>query len=181
MSITPQTAIDVLAKASLCLDRVQIQTALDHLAGQLKQKYQHKNPLFLCVMNGGLVFCAELLLRLDFPLQYDYLHATRYQGNTRGGELNWIAHATLPMKGRHIVVVDDINDEGITLAAILKYCREQGAESAHSVVMVEKQHDRQVIAADYCGLKVPDAYVFGYGMDYKGYWRNLPEIYAANE
>lgn len=182
MSITPEQARQVFQQAECCLSREQINQALDRLATQINAKFHDSNPLVLCVMNGGLIFCAELLLKLKFPLQYDYIHATRYRGGTRGGELNWIAESSIPLQGRDVLIVDDINDEGITLAAILEHCKAQGAQSVHSVVMVEKQHDRrQGGAADYCGLQVPDLYVFGYGMDYKGFLRNLPAIYAVKE
>ncbi|MDH5325855.1 MAG: hypoxanthine-guanine phosphoribosyltransferase [Gammaproteobacteria bacterium] len=182
MSITAQHAQEVLDNADLCLGREQISQAVQRLAVQITEKYRHSNPLVLCVMNGGLIFCAELLVQLRFVLQYDYIHATRYQGATRGGQLDWIAESGISLQGRHVLIVDDINDEGLTLKAIVDHCKDKGAASVASVVMVEKQHQRRLgVEADYCGLSVPDRYVFGYGMDYKGYLRNLPEIYAVKE
>jgi len=137
--------------------------------------------LLLCVMTGGLVTASELFIRLDFPLQLDYLHATRYQGGTRGSELQWITRPSQDLEGRTVLVVDDILDEGLTLAAILDYCREQGAAAVYSMVLVEKQHDRKAsdLKADFVGLPVEDRYVFGYGMDYHGYLRNVRGIYAV--
>lgn len=182
MPITAQQAQQVWEQADCCFTKSQVEAALDRLGKEISDFYTDKNPLLLCVMNGGLIVTSELLLRLGFPLQYDYIHATRYKGGTRGGELNWIAESKISLKDRHVIVVDDINDEGITLAAIVRHCREQDASTVRTVVLVEKIHDRkQGPSADYVGLKVVDRYVFGYGMDYKGYLRNAPGIYAVKD
>ena len=110
----------------------------------------------------------------------DYLHATRYRGEAGGDKLTWHARPRAPMTARHVLVVDDIHDEGPTLQAIVEYCREQGAASVVSAVLVEKRHDRRVAGAhaDIIGLEVEDRYIFGFGMDYRGGLRHLPEIYA---
>jgi len=182
MTITTQHAMEVLESADCCFTRAQVQATIERMAQIITQDYQDKNPLLLCVMNGGLIFTAELLLKLSFPLQYDYIHVTRYQGKTRGGELNWIAESSIPLQDRHVLIEDDINAEGLTLAAIVKHCKQQGPLSVKTVVLVDKQHDRkQGAAADYQGLTVEDRYVFGYGMDYKGYWRNAPGIFAVKD
>ena len=182
MAITPEHAMQVLESADCCYTQAQVQDTIERMAQQLIRDYTDKNPLLLCVMNGGLIFTAELLLRLPFPLQYDYIHATRYAGQTRGGELNWIAESTIPLLDRHVLIIDDINDEGLTLAAIVKHCKEKNPLSVKTVVLVDKQHDRkQGDPADYNGVTVEDRYVFGYGMDYKGYLRNAPGIFAVND
>ena len=171
-----------LMEQSDCLvTQSQLEAALDAMAQQLEQQLGDKLPVFYCVMNGGLITTGHLLTRLGFPLEVDYLHATRYRGRTRGGELFWRVSPEVPMSGRHVVIVDDILDEGTTLAAILKYCHEAGARSVSSAVLVDKRHDRKAVPglkADFCGLEVEDRYVFGFGMDYKGYWRNAPGIFA---
>ncbi len=170
----------VRAEADCLFTAEQVEGALDRLAAGITADYQDQNPLVLCVMNGGLIVTAGLLQRLDFPLQSDYLHATRYRGKTRGGELHWLRESTHPLVGRAVIVVDDILDEGYTLAAIVEHCRAQGASSVASVALVEKQHTRKHgIEADYIGLVVEDRYVFGYGMDYKDYLRNAPGIFAV--
>jgi hypoxanthine phosphoribosyltransferase len=173
--------MEVFESADCCYTRSQVQATIERLAQVITQDYQDKNPLLLCVMNGGLIFTGELLLKLSFPLQYDYIHATRYTGQTRGGELHWIAESGIPLKDRHILIVDDINDEGITLAAIVEHCKTQNPLSVKTVVLVDKQHERKEIKADYQGLSVEDRYVFGYGMDYKDYWRNAPGIFAVKD
>jgi hypoxanthine phosphoribosyltransferase len=172
----------VLANADCCYTKAQVETALDEMAEAITATLQDSNPLVLCVLNGGLIVTSELLLRLPFPLHCDYIHATRYRGETRGGELNWIAKSSHPLKGRHVLIIDDILDEGLTLEALLKHCREEGAASVRSAVLVNKLHDRKAdLQADFVGLDVEDRYVFGYGMDYKGYLRNAPGIYAVSE
>jgi hypoxanthine phosphoribosyltransferase len=178
--ISSEEARQVLAEAECCYTREQVEQALDKMAQAITETLKDSNPLVLCVLNGGLIVTGELLLRLPFPLNYDYIHATRYCGETRGGELNWIAKSSYPLKDRCILIIDDILDEGLTLAALVKYCRDEGASSVHTAVLVNKLHDRKEdLQADFVGLDVEDRYVFGYGMDYKGYLRNVPGIYAV--
>jgi hypoxanthine phosphoribosyltransferase len=167
--------------ADVLCSPAQVSEALDRMAAAITTAIDDQDPLLLCVMTGGLVVAGELFTRLDFPVQLDYLHATRYQG-TRGGEqLKWITPPSQPLAGRTLLVVDDILDEGLTLAAILRYCREQQARALYTAVLVEKNHDRKHpdVQPDFVGLQVEDRYVFGYGMDYHGYWRNLKGIYAV--
>lgn len=163
--------------------REQVEAALERLAGEIEAVIGDSNPLLLCVMTGGLVVASELFTRLRCPVQLDYLHATRYRGTHGGDELKWIAPPSQSLKGRTVLVVDDILDEGLTLAAILQYCREQEPLAVLTAVLVEKNHDRKHpdIQPDFVGLQVEDRYVFGYGMDYHGYWRNLRGIYAVKD
>ena len=133
-------------------------------------------------MTGGLVISGKLLPRLNFPLQIDYLHATRYREQLAGSELHWIRHPSVPLQGRHLLILDDILDEGETLAQVVAYCEAEGAASVRTAVLVDKQHDRRsdlLAMADFTGLFADDRYLFGYGMDYKGYWRNAPGIFAV--
>jgi len=161
----------------------QVEQALDRLAGEIETAIGDQDPLLLCVMTGGLVVSSELFTRLTCPVQLDYLHATRYQGTRGSDELKWITPPSQTLAGRTVLVVDDILDEGLTLAAILRYCHEQQARAVFSAVLVEKNHDRkhEDVQPDFVGLQVEDRYVFGYGMDYHGYWRNLKGIYAVKD
>jgi hypoxanthine phosphoribosyltransferase len=180
MTITPEQAAEVLAKAQQLYTQQELEQALDRLAQQISERLAGTNPLLLCVLNGALIPMGHLLTRLDFPLRQDYIHASRYRGDTRGAELEWKGRPGTSLAGQTVMLVDDILDEGVTLATLVSYCRGAGAKEVYSVVLVEKRHDRSNgFQADFVGLQVPDRYVFGFGMDYKEYWRNLPGIYAV--
>jgi hypoxanthine phosphoribosyltransferase len=168
------------AEAECLHDAAAVQAILDHLAVEISAAIAGSLPIILCVMNGGIVITGHLLTRLTFPLEIDYLQATRYQGELRGAEVAWLCKPRLSLEGRTVLVVDDILDEGNTLAEVLAYCHRAGAERVLSAVLVKKRHDRLVdgITADFIGLEVEDRYVFGFGMDYRGYLRNLNGIYA---
>ncbi len=181
-AITPEEARAVLDRAERLYDAGDVNRALDRLAREITTRLRDRNPLVLCVMQGGLIPAGLLVPRLDFPLQMDYIHATRYRGNTRGGTLHWIARPATALEGKVILLVDDIHDEGLTLEAIARDCRAAGAADVLSAVLVNKIHDRKHgLRPDFSGLDVPDRYVFGYGMDYKGYLRNAPGIYAVGD
>ena len=182
MAITPEHAQQVYDEAELIYSHEQIIEALDRLALEITDRLADANPLVLCVMNGGLIPTGYLVTRLNFPHQLDYLHATRYRGNTTGGELYWYARPQESLKDRVILLIDDILDEGHTLKAIVDECLEAGAKEVLSVAILEKMHGRpKATAADFTGLPVENRYVFGFGMDYKEYLRNVPGVYAVKE
>jgi hypoxanthine phosphoribosyltransferase len=182
-SITAEQALVVLREAELLCAPEQVEAALDRLAATVTLRLEGCDLLVLVVMNGALIPGALVLSRLRFPLQVGYLHATRYRGDTRGGAIDWIASPRPAVVGRTVLVIDDIFDEGDTLKAILEEVRRRGAMAVYSAVLVNKQHKRKVpgLHVDFVGLEVPDRYVFGCGMDYKEYWRQLPAIYAARD
>lgn len=176
------TLQEVMDQADCLYSSEAVEQALDRLAEEIDRQLHDLDPVLLCVMNGGLVLSGGLLTRLNFPLQLDYVHASRYREQLSGAELLWKVYPSVELIGRHVLLVDDILDEGETLARICRYCREQGVASVHTAVLVDKQHERkhpEARQADFTGLPIPDRYVFGYGMDYKGYWRNAPGIYAV--
>jgi hypoxanthine phosphoribosyltransferase len=181
-----QQAGRVLEQAECIYNTAQIEQTLQQLAEQINVKltpHSEQQPVLLMpVMNGGLVLCGHLMTRLSFPLHVDYLHATRYRDKTHGSDLHWKASPQQSLQGRTLLIVDDILDEGYTLQAVVEYCHAQGAAQVYSVVLVEKQHPRARadIRADFTGVSVEDRYVFGFGMDYKGYHRNLNGIYALS-
>ena len=174
-------AQSVLRAADCLHDESAVQAAYDRLAGDITSEYRDKNPLLLCVMIGGLIPSAEITKRLVFAFDMDYLHATRYRGATQGGGLVWKRQPDKPLEGRHVLVIDDILDEGHTLVAIRKSLLEFKPASLKVAVLAEKLHDRRAAGAhaEFTGLQVEDRYVFGCGMDYKEYWRQLPAIYAV--
>ena len=170
----------VMAEADLLHDAAEVEAAMDRMATQITATLGERDPLLLCVMSGAVVAVGQLLTRLDFPLGLDYLHATRYNDTTSGSELEWIARPRYPLQGRSVLVIDDILDAGITLHHILEDCRRQGAAEVYSAVLISKIRPREVdIRADFVGLEVEDRYLFGFGMDYHGYWRNARGIYAV--
>lgn len=170
----------ILDRADLLHSQSRVQQAIMEMAVNIRNVLADKDPLVLSIMNGGLVPTAMLLSQLDFPLRLSYLHATRYQSTTKGGELQWLAQPRWPLVGEHVLIVDDIFDEGTTLELVVQYCQAEGAVSVYSAVLVEKLKSRTCIyRPDFVGLTVEDRYVFGMGMDYKEYLRNLPGIYAV--
>jgi hypoxanthine phosphoribosyltransferase len=182
MKIAPDVAWRVYENADELHSSEAVQETLDRMASAITLDLQRANPILICVMNGGLVPFSELLQRLAFPLRTDYVHATRYDGKLKGGQISWLAEPKTDPKDENILIVDDILDEGETLLNIVKYFQHKGAASVRSAVLVVKDRKRNIdYTADYVGLHVPDRYVFGCGMDYKGYLRNLPGIYAENK
>lgn len=168
--------------ADLLYNEAQVEAALDQMAESINRVLADRNPLFLCVMNGGLVIGGKLLTRLTIPLTLDAINASRYQNKTSGSSIEWLLKPKTPLKGRTVLIVDDILDEGFTLQAIDRYCRAEGAASVYSAVLVDKILDHEKpMRADFIGLSVENRYLFGYGMDYKGYLRNQPGIFACNE
>jgi hypoxanthine phosphoribosyltransferase len=160
-----------------------IHAALDRMAVEITSVLDGTLPVVLCVLTGGIIPTGHLLTRLSFPLETDYLHATRYRGETEGREVHWVSEPDISLQGRTVLVVDDILDEGHTLANVLEFCKASGADAIYSAVLIRKLHDRRAgsVQADFIGLEVDDRYVFGFGMDYKGYLRNLNGIFALGE
>ncbi len=178
----PKHIHEVYAKATCLHTKQQVEKAFDYLAATISDRLADSNPIFLCVVLGGIIPLGNLLPRLDFPLEIDYVHATRYQNDIVGKNLIWKARPSITLKNRTVVVVDDVLDGGVTLKNILDFCHQQQAKAVYSAVLVEKTGARLpegLIHADFTGLSVDNHYVFGYGMDYKGYLRNAPGIYQV--
>lgn len=178
----PHYIRDVFKKSTCLYTKHQVEAALDKMSTEISYALADADPVFLCVVVGGMIPMGNLLPRLDFPLEVDYVHATRYESGTEGREIHWKAGPTRSVKDRVVVVVDDILDGGVTLTKVVDYCKEQGAKAVHTAVLVDKIRVREPGGhekADFCGLTVDDHYVFGYGLDYKEYLRNAPGIYAV--
>ena len=159
-----------------------VSDAIARLAREITARLAESFPLVLCVMRGGVIFTGQLLPQLRFPLELDYVEVTRYGVATRGGELSWRMAPTQAVTGRAVLVLDDILDEGHTLAAIREKLLALGASRVFVAVLSEKDIGRpKPVKADFTGVKLPNRYVFGCGMDVKGAWRNLPEIYALKK
>ncbi|WP_341676590.1 hypoxanthine-guanine phosphoribosyltransferase [Niveibacterium sp. SC-1] len=181
MSIDINEIERAMAEADCLVSAEEVDAALDRLATEITARLSGSNPLVYVVMNGGLILAGRLLPRLLFPLEVAYLHASRYGHALNGNLLDWRVRPTQDLRGRSVLVLDDILDEGFTLKAIIEHLKQEGAETVHSAVLVHKDHDRKAfpgMRADFSGLDVADRFLFGCGMDYKGYWRNAPGIYA---
>ncbi|MCR4304549.1 MAG: hypoxanthine-guanine phosphoribosyltransferase [Gallionella sp.] len=180
MTVSIQRANDILQHAELLYSAQQVQDALRKVAQQINARLADTHPLVLSVMGGAVVFSGQLLPLLDFPLDFDYVHVSRYGDARRGGAMQWKVEPRENVRGRVVLVLDDILDEGQTLATLRERVLSLGASKFYSAVLADKQHGRKKpIHADFVGLELPDRFVFGYGMDIEGAWRNLPAIYAV--
>jgi hypoxanthine phosphoribosyltransferase len=172
--------IQIREQADQLYSMCEIEQVLERLAKKITQDYADKNPVLLCVMNGSVMTTGHLMPKLNFPLELDYIHATRYGEKTVGGEIVWQSEPMIDLSGRAVILIEDIYDQGVTLVALREFCEAAGASSVVCLTLVEKLHDKKVgQRPEYIGMTVPDRYVFGFGMDYKGYWRNAPGIYAV--
>lgn len=172
-----------VSQADILFDDATLEAAIRRMGGDIDTALGGERAVLLTVMNGALVFAAKLAMSVRTDLEFDYVHATRYRGGTRGGELHWLRKPLSVMRGRTVILADDILDEGHTLAALRDACLAEGARRVLIAALCEKRHERRVpgLAADFVGVQVPDRYVFGYGMDYHEQGRNLPAIYALAE
>ncbi|MBL4712384.1 MAG: hypoxanthine-guanine phosphoribosyltransferase [Gammaproteobacteria bacterium] len=177
------TDINLPPNCSLIYSNQEIINALNHLAETLNIKLANDNPVVLCVMQGGLLFSGQLIPKLNCMLEIDYIHVTRYNNNTSGGDLVWKAYPVTSLKDRSVLILDDILDQGNTLQAIIQYCEQQGAAKIMTAVLLRKKHDRCIDTnlTDNVALTVEDKYVFGFGMDYNGQYRQLDSIYALDD
>lgn len=182
MSIDLEEIVRAREEADCLADAATVEAALDRMADEITAALHDANPLVYAVMNGALILAGRILPRLPFPLEVAYLHATRYGHALHGRRLDWRVRPTEDLRGRTVLVLDDILDEGHTLHAIIEHLKGEGAAKVYSAVLTHKLHDRKAypgMRADFTGLEVADRFLFGCGMDYKGYWRNAPGIYAV--
>lgn len=182
MNASLKNLAEIQQQADLLYSAEQVQAALHQVAAQINARLAHRHPLVLSVMGGAVVFTGQLLPLLDFPLDFDYVHVSRYGDARQGGAMRWKVAPSENVRGRIVLVLDDILDEGHTLEALRQRVLALGATEFYSAVFADKQHGRtKPIQADFVGVALPDRFVFGYGMDIQGAWRNLPAIYAVKE
>jgi len=180
--LNPQQAREILADSEVLYSTDEVQVALRRVSDEIIAELANQHPLVLSVMGGAVVFSGQLLPLLNFPLEFDYLHVSRYGNNQQGGELHWEVAPRENVRGRVVLVLDDILDEGKTMAAIKQRVLKLGATNFYSAVFADKENEkRKPIQADFVGVKLPNRFAFGYGMDIQGAWRNLPAIYAVKE
>jgi hypoxanthine phosphoribosyltransferase len=169
--------------ASCLYSHEDIQIAISRMADAINATMSDKNPVVLCVINGGIVTAGHLLTQLTFDLMLDSILVSRYQNSTSGtSEISWLYTPKTQIRDRHVLIVDDILDEGITLKAIKDWCYEQGVKSVSCAVLLDKVLDKsKPVTADYIGLTVDNQYLYGFGLDYKSYLRNINGIFACKE
>lgn len=178
-----QDAKALLDESEILFSAEQVNAATARVARELNRDYADRHPLVLGVMGGAVVFSGQLLTQLDFPLDFDIVQASRYGEKTVGTHLTWRVTPRDNVKGRHVLLLDDILDEGVTLAAIVELLKSQGALSVECAVFCVKDYgevinNKKPLKAKYVGLTVPNRFIYGYGMDVSGAWRNLPAIWA---
>ncbi len=181
--LTHQQLQYVKDNSDLIFSASQIKTAVEKMGFELEAKLQNKSAIFICVMNGGVTLTADLARCVETDIRFDYLQVARYRDKTVGGSLHWLKEPHISLENETVVLVDDIYDEGYTMEELVSYCQSQGAKRVITVVLLYKQKSSPQAGnkPDIYGLQVEDRYVYGYGMDYKGYLRNMPAIYAISE
>ena len=183
LEITNDFIKEVHESSDLLVTESELTTIFDNLSAALQRDLYDENPIFVCCMNGGMLATSEIVKRLTMPLQIDYVHATRYRKN-EGGILDWIKYNNINFKGRTVVLVDDILDGGVTLSEVKNFYEKNGAAKVLTAVMLNKLTSREeggLPAADYVGYNIEDRYLYGFGLDYHGYLRNIPAIHAVDK
>ena len=181
--ISNQEIEKTLRNSECLISSIEVAAAYERLAAQLNLHYAGLNPIVMVVMNGGLIPAGQLLTHLTFYHRMHYIHASRYRDNEGTNELDWKFKPDVSIKGEHVLLIDDIFDEGITLKAVVEELSKENPLSIESCVLLNKEHDRKVkgFDVDFVGINVADRYVYGCGMDFHGYLRHLPGIYAIKE
>ena len=174
-----EEAAALLAQADVVCTAEEVRMALLRLAREITARLKDEFPMVLSVMGGAVIFTGQLLPLLAFPLEFGAIEVTRYGKGTTGRGIEWRLGPRDEVRGRTVLVIDDILDEGVTLAAVRDRLLAMGAKRVLCAVFADKEIGRdKPIAADFVGVRVPDRYVFGFGMDAYGLWRNLPAIHA---
>jgi hypoxanthine phosphoribosyltransferase len=171
----------LISKSSVIYSEIEIKIVIQNIADQVNQTIKTDDLYVLCVMNGALIFAGQLLPRLEKNIQYNYIHATRYASSLTGGPIHWLVKPPIDIEGKTVLILDDILDEGITLREIAATCLAMKAKAIFTAVLFDKEIVKEKsYLPNFIGLKVPNRFVFGYGLDCKGLGRNLPHLYALD-
>jgi len=171
---------EILENSTLIADKREVEAAVEFLGEAVNAHYGDREIILLIVMTGAVMPAAWVAAKLKMPVQMDFVHATRYAGQTEGGEIEFRVPPRLNLEGHDVLIIDDIYDIGLTLQMIEGYCESRGANSVNSAVLVRKIHDRETTGTlpRFIGMEVEDKYIFGCGMDVYENWRHLDEIRA---
>lgn len=183
MNTATHPLADVLGDSELLYGRAELDRVISSMGQRVDVALAGERAVLLTVMNGALIFAAQLALAIHTDLEFDYVHATRYHGEMSGSDVKWLREPKVSLADRVVLLVDDILDEGHTLKAVREYCYAHGARRVLIASLCTKKHDRLIegMASDFNGVELPDRFVFGYGMDYYEQGRNLPGIYALKD
>ncbi len=166
----------------ILLTEEQLNDKVTELAKTLSEKYEDQNPLVISVLNGSFMFCSDLLKKMNFPLELNFIQVSSYGNSTESTGSIQISGNRIDMKGRRVIIIEDIIDSGNTLKRLTEYFGTLGADTVETCVLLDKPSRREVdIEPDYCGFKIEDKFVVGYGLDYAQYFRNLPFIGVLDE
>jgi len=160
----------------------EIQNAISRIADKMNVDFKNKTPLFLSILNGSFMFAADLLKRLNFDCQISFVKLSSYCENSTTGKIEELIGFNENIKDRIVIILDDIIDTGITLEYIVNQIKElQPAEIKVTALFLKPQAYKKSISIDYLGIKIPDDFVIGFGLDYNGFGRNLKDIYSLNK
>lgn len=162
----------------ILLSEEQIAVKVQELGTTLAAEYRDKNPLVICVLKGAVVFMADLIRYMDIPCEMDFMAVSSYgSGTESSGMVKILKDLDTSVQNRHVLVVEDIMDSGLTLSRLVELLRHREAASVKVVTLLNKPERRKVdISPDYSGYDIPDEFVVGYGLDYSEQYRNLPYI-----
>lgn len=176
-----EEAVRVKRSAQLLHSEAEVQARIEAMARQVTRELADRVPIVVVIMTGGMFLATRLCRRFDFPYELDYLHVSRYRNELHGDHLQWITRPRMDLSGRAVLLVDDVLDRGVTLSEVIAELRCRDLRSLHVAVLVSKHVDGARVRpeADFLGFDCPNRYLFGCGMDYKGFWRGLPALYAV--
>ncbi|GAX88645.1 hypoxanthine phosphoribosyltransferase [Effusibacillus lacus] len=156
----------------------QIQNRIGELGARIAQDYADKNPLVICVLKGAVLFMSDLVKRIEVPLEMDFMAISSYGVSTKSsGVVRILKDLETGVEGRHVLIVEDIVDTGLTLSYLRDSLLRRDAASVRIVTLFNKPSGRKIeITPDYSGFEVPDEFIVGYGLDYAEKYRNLPYV-----
>ena len=170
-------------KLSVLFTKDEIEAAVNRLAAEIKRDYLNKNPILIAVLKGSFMFLADLIRRLDFPLEIEFAQLSSYgRGTESSGKIRVLQDVQSEIKGRHVLIIEDIIDTGFTAAFFLDHLRQKSPASLKLCSLTDKPSRTKVMVnIDYLGLTVPDKFIVGYGIDWDEKFRHLPDIYVIEQ